>query len=132
MTAPILLVEDNPITCKLVRYTLETEHYQVVEARDGADARTMFRASKPGLVLLDLLLPDVEGFDLLTQLRALPGGREVPILAFSGMLSAHDQVRLAEAGFDDVVSKPIEPSKLVQIVRGYVPLSETLEEGHYT
>ncbi len=126
MTAPILLVEDNPITCKLVRYTLETEHYEVVEARDGADARTLFRARKPGLVLLDLLLPDVEGFDLLNQLRALPDGRDVPILAFSGMLSAHDQARLAEAGFDDVVSKPIEPSRLVQIVRGYVPLAETM------
>jgi PAS domain S-box-containing protein len=82
--------------------------------------------------LLDLLLPDVEGFDLLSQLRALPGGRDVPMLAFSGMLSSHDQTRLAEAGFDDVVSKPIEPSKLVQIVRGYVPLAEPLPVANAT
>jgi len=124
MTAPILLVEDNPITCKLVRFTLESEHYTVIEAHDGAAARAQFRDQRPALVLLDLLLPDVAGFDLLRELRALPHGHDVPILAFSGMLSSHDQARLSEAGFDDVVSKPIEPSRLVQIVRGYLPTSE--------
>jgi PAS domain S-box-containing protein len=121
MTA-ILLVEDNPITCRLVRFTLESEHYQVIEAPDGATARKQFRDHKPSLVLLDLLLPDTDGFALLDELRAQPNGRDVPILAFSGMMSSYDQSRLSEAGFDDVVSKPIEPSRLVQIVRGYVPL----------
>ena len=120
----ILLVEDNPITCRLVRFTLEAEHYDVIEAPDGATARKQFREHKPALVLLDLLLPDVDGFALLDELRAQPNGHDVPILAFSGMMSSYDQSRLSEAGFDDVVSKPIEPSRLVQIVRGYVPLGE--------
>ena len=124
MTAPILLVEDNPITCKLVRFTLESEHYTVIEAHDGAAARARLRDQRPALVLLDLLLPDIAGFDLLRELRELPHGQDIPILAFSGMLSPHDQARLSEAGFDDVVSKPIEPSRLVQIVRGYVPATE--------
>jgi CheY-like chemotaxis protein len=122
----ILLVEDNPITCKLVRFTLESEHYTMIEAHDGAAARRVFGEQRPALVLLDLLLPDIAGFDLLNELRALPNGREVPILAFSGMLSSHDQARLSEAGFDDVVSKPFEPSRLLQIVRGYLPVSEPL------
>ncbi|HEY1816133.1 MAG TPA: response regulator [Kofleriaceae bacterium] len=120
----ILLVEDNPITCRLVRFTLEAEHYDVIEAPDGETARKQFREHKPALVLLDLLLPDVDGFALLDELRAQPNGHDVPILAFSGMMSSYDQSRLSEAGFDDVVSKPIEPSRLVQIVRGYVPLGE--------
>jgi DNA-binding response OmpR family regulator/signal transduction histidine kinase len=125
VTAAILLVEDNPITTKLVRFTLETEHYRVIEASDGARARAMFREHRPSLILLDLLLPDIGGFDLLHELRALPHGRDVPILAFTGLLSERDEARLSDAGFDDVVSKPIEPSRLVQIVRGYLPSSET-------
>ncbi len=125
VTAAILLVEDNPITTKLVRFTLEMEHYRVIEAPDGARARALFREHRPSLILLDLLLPDIAGFDLLHELRALPHGRDVPILAFTGLLSSRDEARLSDAGFDDVVSKPIEPSRLVQIVRGYLPSSET-------
>jgi len=121
VTVTILLVEDNPITCKLVRFTLEKEGYAVIDAADGATGLAAFRARKPSLVLLDMLLPDIDGFDLFTQLRAEPQGSDVPILAFSGMLSQYDQARLSEIGFDDVVTKPIEPTRLLQIVRGYLP-----------
>ncbi|HEY6035370.1 MAG TPA: response regulator, partial [Kofleriaceae bacterium] len=121
MTASVLLVEDNPITCKLVRFTLEKEGYDVIEATDGAAGLASFRAAKPSLVLLDMQLPDIDGFALFAQLRREPNGSEVPILAFSGMLSTQDQARLSEVGFDDVVSKPIEPTRLLQIVRGYLP-----------
>ena len=127
MTPTILLVEDNPITSKLVRFTLENVNYVVVDAcRWRRGGRAVSRASPHALVLLDLLLPDIDGFDLLHKLRALPSGRDVPILAFSGMLSAADEARLSEVGFDDVVTKPIEPSRLLQIVRGHLPPSEPL------
>jgi CheY-like chemotaxis protein len=121
VSATVLLIEDNPITCKLVRFTLEKEGYQVVDAGDGAAGLVAFRERKPSLVLLDMLLPDGDGFELFTRLRAEPNGPDVPILAFSGMLSTHDQARLSEIGFDDVVTKPIEPTRLIQIVRGYLP-----------
>ena len=124
MRAPILLIEDNPITCKLVRVTLETAGYEMIDAPTGERGLMLFAARRPSLVLLDLLLPDVDGFELFRQLRALPHGPDVPILAFSGMLSPFDESRLSDVGFDDVVTKPIEPSRLLQIVRGYLPPDE--------
>jgi len=117
----ILLVEDNPITCKLVRYTLENDGYEVVDAADGASGIARYLERRPSLILLDMLLPDIDGFALFQKFRALPNGRDIPILAFSGMLSVHDEARLSEVGFDDVVTKPIEPSRLLQIVKGYLP-----------
>jgi PAS domain S-box-containing protein len=124
MTAMILLVEDNPITSKLVRHALEAEHYRVAVAGDGAAGLAVVRAQRPALIVLDLVLPDIDGFALFHQLRALPNASDVPILAFSGVLSAEDAARLAETGFDDVVSKPIEPARLLQIVKAYLPPAE--------
>ena len=121
MKAPILVVEDNPITSKHVRHTLEAERHDVHIAPDGASAVAFLRARRPVLILLDLLLPDIDGFELFGQLRALPNGADVPILAFSGILSAQDEARLSKVGFDDVVSKPVEPARLLQIVRAYLP-----------
>jgi len=124
MTPTILVVEDNPITTKLVRFTLETHGFAVIEATDDAAALHAFGASKISLVLVDLVLPDMDGFELLTRLRLLPGAPEVPVLAFTGLTSAEVTSRISSVGFDDMITKPIEPSRLVQIVRGYIPPAE--------
>jgi PAS domain S-box-containing protein len=121
MSATIVLVEDNPITSKLVRHTLEADHHDVQIASDGASGFELVRSLRPALILLDLLLPDVDSFELYHRLRALPTATDVPILAFSGSLSAEDEARVAKVGFDDVVSKPIEPARLLQIVKAYLP-----------
>ncbi|MDP1822220.1 MAG: response regulator [Archangium sp.] len=117
----ILVVDDNAATRKLVRFAFERLDFRVLEADAGAAALTRFGSEPVALVLQDLCLPDLDGFDLVRLLRALPGGAEVPILAFSGMLTAHDEARVSAAGFDDLISKPVEPSRLVQIVRGHLP-----------
>lgn len=83
----IMVVDDNPITRKSVRLALQRENYRVAEASDGAAAFAQMHAETPDLVLLDLLLPDIHGADLIVQLRALPGGSDIPILAFSGFVS---------------------------------------------
>jgi CheY-like chemotaxis protein len=120
----VLLVEDNPITRKLVRFTLEKQGFTLVEAPDAKRALELFPQHEIALVLQDLCLPDMDGFDLLAKLRALPGARDIPILVFSGMLSSQDEARMSSAGFDDFISKPVEPSRLVQIVRSYLPLTQ--------
>lgn len=119
--ATILLVEDNPITRKLVRFTLENQGLTVLEAPDAKTALALFPQHTIVLVLQDLCLPDMDGFDLVSKLRALPGATDIPILVFSGMLSHHDEARVSSAGFDDLITKPVEPSRLVQIVRSYLP-----------
>lgn len=116
----ILVVEDNPITRKSVRAALQAEGYRVVEAEDGRSAVAKMKADAPDLVLLDLLLPDIHGADLIVRLRALPGGADVPILAFSGFVSKMEEARIAGAGFTDFLLKPIEPSRLVRTVANFL------------
>src|SRR5690606_31645995 len=62
-----------------------------------------------------------DGYELVRRLRALPGGAEVPILAFSGLLSRADEAKVAAAGFDDMIPKPVEPSRLAQLIRAHLP-----------
>src|SRR5688500_2472929 len=121
----VLLVEDNPITRKLVRFALQQEEIELAEAVDARSAIDMATAGRPDLILQDLLLPDMDGFALAAALRQVPQLRGVPILAFSGLLSQLDEKRIAGAGFTDFVTKPIEPSKLVRVIRAHLPSLET-------
>src|SRR5687768_7486917 len=128
MSGKILLIEDNPITRKLVRFTLEQRGYTVVEAADGKTALESLAEGTPDLVLEDLVLPDIDGFALAEQLRqrfeAQRGTPRVPIIALSGLVSKADEGRISSAGFADFVAKPIEPSRLLQIVQAHLPKME--------
>jgi PAS domain S-box-containing protein len=121
--AIILLVEDNPITRRLVRSALGSEGYQVLEAADGRTALSLMTREHPDLVLLDLLLPDASGVELVERLRAIPGRADVPIIALTGFQPREDDARALAAGFNEFVLKPIEPSRLLDTVRGYLALS---------
>src|SRR6185436_14415744 len=81
----ILLVEDNPITRKLVRFALQQEHFDLSEASDAATALELAEKKRPDLILQDLLLPDMDGFALVARFRAMPALGSVPIFAFSGL-----------------------------------------------
>jgi PAS domain S-box-containing protein len=116
----ILVVEDNPLTRKMLRVALEAEGYTVVEAGDGRMALAAAAAELPALVLQDLVLPDMNGFELVRQLRAVAGA-SLPILALSGFLNRVDAARGSEAGFNALLVKPIEPSSLVEVIRSYLP-----------
>ncbi|NUP13016.1 MAG: response regulator [Polyangiaceae bacterium] len=120
----ILLVEDNPLTRKLVRFALEREACTLLEATTGAEALALIETHRPELVIQDLILPDGSGFDLVKKLRLHASTAEIPILAFTGLLSKSDEARIWSAGFDGLVSKPIEPSRLLYLVRGHLPAKE--------
>ena len=117
----ILVVEDNPATRKMLRVALATEGYGVVEAADARAALGEAGRTLPDLVLQDLILPDMDGLELLRRLRALPGGTELPILALSGFLSRLDEAPRGEHGFTALLVKPIEPSRLIDAIHAYLP-----------
>ncbi len=127
-THTILVVEDNQITRKMVRVTLETAGYSVLEAPDGRTALELMGKRPPDLVLQDILLPDMDGFDLIKQLRALPGAAEIPILGFSGFLSRLEQAKTLQGDFTDFVFKPVEPSRLLQVIQGYLVPANRIPE----
>jgi PAS domain S-box-containing protein len=118
--ATILVVEDNPITRKMFRVALQSAGHVVAEASDGREALDLARRSPPTLVLQDLRLPDMTGFELAERLRALPLFGETPILAVSGLLNGAEESRIAAAGFQDFLAKPIEPSRLLEVIAAHL------------
>ena len=128
----ILMVEDNPTMRKLTRAALETEGYRVEEAADGKSALEFARDHKPDLILQDLMLPDMDGFQLIERLRALEGYAHLPILAVSGFLTRLDENSAAHMGFNELLIKPVTPSFLIEKVGSYLSLDQKPHEllGH--
>jgi PAS domain S-box-containing protein len=124
----ILVVEDNPTTRKMLRIALESDGYLVIEAGDGREAIEAQTRQPAELVLQDIVLPDMNGFELVRRLRAMPGGRELPILALSGFLGRIEDAESAEAGFTALLVKPIEPSRLLETIHGYLPIAHPPDE----
>jgi PAS domain S-box-containing protein len=116
----IMVVDDNSATRRMVRNALVRSGYEVIEAPDGKTARELMKSENPRLVLQDLMLPDADGFVLVGELRNLAVG-EVSILAFSGFVSKLDEARVSHVGFDDIIPKPIAPSRLVPLVESHLP-----------
>jgi len=119
----IMVVEDNSATRRAVCNALTRSGHSVIEAPDGKTARELMRSEHPRVVLQDLMLPDTDGFELVTQLRLIAGADVVSILAFSGFASELLESRAASVEFDDIISKPIAPSRLVPIIESHLPSS---------
>ena len=115
----VLVVEDNAITRKMIRVALESAGYGVLEAADGKSAVHLVK-KRPALILQDLLLPDIDGFDLVRQLRKALADPRIPILACTGLMSKLEEARTIRGGFTDYLFKPIEPFRLLQIVERYL------------
>ncbi|HKW78386.1 MAG TPA: response regulator transcription factor [Candidatus Limnocylindria bacterium] len=111
---PILVVDDDPKIVQLVRAYLEREGIAVVTAADGPGALKVFRETLPRLVVLDLMLPDLDG---LSVARILRGESEVPILMLSARGSVADRVHGISEGADDYLPKPFSPAELVVRVK---------------
>lgn len=116
--ATVLLAEDDPDVGDLVRHVLTAEGYRVELARDGAEALERFEACCPDLVILDVMMPRLTGFEVLTRLRELEeAGRTVPVLILSARTSQDDIVKGFELGVSDYVTKPFMIGELRARVR---------------
>ncbi|MEO6773726.1 MAG: response regulator [Kofleriaceae bacterium] len=120
MRHKIMIVDDNSATRRMVRNALVRGGYEVLEAPDGKTARELMKRENPRVVLQDLMLPDTDGFQLVGELRDLASS-DVSILAFSGFVSKLDEARVSLSGFDDIIPKPIAPSRLVPLVEAHLP-----------
>jgi CheY-like chemotaxis protein len=103
----ILVVEDNALNLKLVRDVLQYAGYDVVEARTGEEGVRIAAECSPDLVLMDLQLPGIDGVEALHQLRAGAPDRQVPVVAVTAFAMKEDHARVADAGFDGYLEKPI-------------------------
>ena len=108
----ILVVEDNPLNLKLVRDVLTASGYEVVEAETGEDGVSLAADCEPDLVLMDLQLPGIDGYEALRLIREDPRTGAVPVVALTAFAMREDRERTARAGFDGYLSKPISVREL--------------------
>jgi two-component system cell cycle response regulator DivK len=103
----ILIVEDNAQNRKLARDLLQVNGYRTIEAETAEDGVALAAERAPDLVVMDIHLPGMSGIDALAKLRAAPGTRAIPIIAFTASVMPKDRSVIMAAGFDAFVSKPI-------------------------
>ena len=112
----ILVVEDNPLNRELVVDILEGAGYTVLQAEGGVRLLERVKAAQPGLILLDLQLPGLDGVTLARQLKADRATREIPVLAMTAYARLEDQERAMEAGCDGYLRKPLDTQGFLQAV----------------
>lgn len=114
---PILVVDDDKEIVRLVRAYLEKAGYQVLTAYDGESALHILRREQPALVVLDLMLPDRDGWDITRLVRSEPALADTPIIMLSARIEDTDKIVGLELGADDYVTKPFNPREVVARVR---------------
>jgi DNA-binding response OmpR family regulator len=114
MAPKILVADDEPNIIKLLRMYLREEGYEVSSARDGREALQRFRADKPDLVLLDLMMPEMGGFEVCTEIRK---ESDIPVIMLTARTDDVDKIVGLEMGADDYVTKPFNPRELIARVK---------------
>ena len=113
MAVKILLVEDNEMNRDMLSRRLQRRGYEVVTAVDGETGLAMTRSEAPALVLMDMSLPGVDGWEATRQLKADPATRAIPVIALTAHAMAGDREKALAAGCDDFDTKPIELDRLL-------------------
>ncbi|MGZ8939593.1 MAG: response regulator, partial [Limisphaerales bacterium] len=123
-TKSILVVDDEPDIADLVRLTCETAGYQVSVTHDGGEALRRATATPPDLVILDLVLPTQNGFELCKKIREHSHTKKLPIIILTGRTAELDRILAFELGASDYITKPFNPRELVLRVRNLLPKEE--------
>ncbi|PWT74557.1 MAG: hypothetical protein C5B46_03930 [Proteobacteria bacterium] len=114
----ILIVEDDNNSRKLLRDSLQVSGYRTAEAIDGEQGLQIARSQRPALILMDIQLPGISGFDALRSLRSDPETRAIPVIAVTASVMSAQQNDVLAAGFDALESKPVSIVGLLKKMRG--------------
>ena len=118
MPAKILVADDEPNIVKLLRLYLREEGYEIVVARNGREALERFRTETPDLVLLDLMMPDMDGWEVYQQMKADPELKDIPVIVVTAKAQSIDKILgLHIAKVDDYVTKPFHMSELIARIK---------------
>ena len=128
MSARVLVVDDVEPNVRLLEAKLTLEYYDVVTAGDGVTALARAAADQPDIVLLDVMMPGMDGFETCRRLKADPATRHIPVVLVTALDGREDRIRGLEAGADDFVTKPIDDVILFARVRSLVRLKQVMDE----
>lgn len=119
--ATILYVEDNLENRTLVRRILTSEDYEVLEAINAYEALKLLKTARPDLILMDINMPEMDGYTLTAKIKSMPGFERIPILALTANVMRGDKEKTLEAGCDGYIQKPLDIDHLIREVERFLP-----------
>ena len=128
MSTRILVVDDEPDALELIEFNLQAAGYEVVTAADGAEGLKKARTAAPALILLDVMLPEMDGMEVCKTLKRDPTTAVIPIIMLTAKGAEIDRVLGLELGADDYVTKPFSPRELILRVKGLLRRGRPAEE----
>jgi len=128
MSARVLVVDDILPNVKLLEAKLASEYYDVLTATSGAEALEKVKSDSPDIILLDVMMPGMDGFEVCQIIKSDPKYAHIPVVMVTALTDATDRVRGLEAGADDFLSKPLNDTALMARVRSLVRLKMTIDE----
>jgi two-component system cell cycle response regulator len=128
MTARVLVVDDLRPNVKLLEAKLTSEYFDVITATDGPEALEKIRESQPDIVLLDVMMPGMDGFEVCQKIKADPEMMHIPVIMITALSDAADRVRGLESGADDFLTKPVNDVAMFARVRSLVRLKMLTDE----
>jgi len=117
----ILVVEDNELNLDMITRRLQRKGYETVVAKTGAEALTAADAERPDLILMDLSLPEMDGWEATRRLKAADGTKGIPVIALTAHAMAGDRQKALEAGADEYETKPVDIKRLVDKIQALLP-----------
>ena len=117
----ILIVDDQPMNVDILKTRLAVHGYELLTATDGAEALAIASARQPDLILMDIQLPIIDGYEAARRIKANPTLQHIPIIAVTSYALSGDDVKAFAAGCDAYVAKPFSPRALLAKVREYLP-----------
>lgn len=127
MTARVLVVDDSAANRKLLEARLQDEYFEVVGAASGAEAITLAQRWSPDIILLDVLMPVMDGFEACRRLKAQPATAHIPVVMVTSLNDQHERVRGLDAGADDFLVKPVDQATLFARLRALLRVKQVLD-----
>ncbi len=121
MSKPILVVEDQEDNRQIIRDMLAATDYEITEAANGEQALAAIAKQRPDLILMDIQLPIMDGYEATRQIKADPALKSIPIIAVTSYALSGEEQKARTAGCDDYVPKPYSPRHLLEKIRHYLP-----------
>ncbi len=117
----VLIVEDNPLNMKLFKEILELHGYVTVAAADGGSALALVRTTRPDVILMDIQLPNMSGFEVIRHLKQDPNLQSIPVVAVTAHAMVGDESTVRLAGCEEYLTKPVSIERLLEVVARYAP-----------
>jgi two-component system cell cycle response regulator DivK len=121
MRNAVLIIEDHEDNRRIIRDLLTSAGYEIIEATSAGEGVTVAETYRPGLILMDIQLPDFDGYEATRRIKADPSLCQIPVIAVTSYALSGDEVKALEAGCDAYVTKPFSPRALLTQIREFLP-----------